>query len=869
MANTENSGMDNDMQMKLYELLLKKQEEAAFKSDERIEKHKERLNEAYSVKALQQASNDAIAKYKKELDAYNRFIENQKKKGRSLDTKEAQEKAKRLEEIYNKSIQATNEVAEAERKSADALALYKTNLYKKLSLGEKQRWLEFEREARKGIVEDLESQAIQASIEGDHKKWEQIKSEIDRVNGEISSYNNRIDKLDEARKKAERHEARRGGGLLSGLDTRVEQKDAEARKKTQEAQEKWSEYYAAKQDGASEEQLKQLKKNAKQADKAASKAERQRDALKDISKATQLATEAMGKAIDKSVQDMNRWYTSINTRLSGTGKTFNDINDLVRKNLATNPFVKMTSVLDSINQLTQKGIVYDLETRGYLLAMKDEVVATFDATNGTLLRLIRLQQADTTAARMGMQVELTKFLNKMYADSSYLAENIAQSISDAMVEATSQMTNQQGLEFEWVVQKWLGSLVSLGLSSNAAQSIAQGLNWLSTGNVQQLTGNDQLNTLLAMSSAKGGQSYADILTRGLNAETTNELLKAMVVYLREIASNENQVVKSAYGNIFNMSVADLRAISNMTEADIKQIYSQRKEMTMASAENYLFDQLSTVGDRVHLSQKIDNVIDNILYTVGSNIADTSWTYGLYRLNRVIEQVGNKGLSIPFISAFGTGFDLNASIQQVIDFGLLGFGLVSSIGDIFGSLGNNGTITADKFQQMWNPKAFNTRGQNFAGLAGGLRPGLSQSTVVGNASSADMKESTLSEQAESAKETQAITGIGEEQDHEFDDLWNEDDPMCVRIVSSEDNPLRVENVDFNMKALIKLRSLLPKLFRSNMGDLTNPAASIGDDGEEDLLSTLFSEGVKVKVTNEIDEPVPVSFGMGIGEMFYPM
>lgn len=84
-----------------------------------------------------------------------------------------------------------------------------------------------------------------------------------------------------------------------------------------------------------------------------------------------------------------------------------------------------------------------------------------------------------------------------------------------------------------------------------------------------------MQTLLAMTSSRAGQSYADILTRGLNAETTNELMKAMVGYLREIAENENQVVKSAYGNIFNMSVADLRAISNMTEADINQIYNSR------------------------------------------------------------------------------------------------------------------------------------------------------------------------------------------------------------------------------------------------------------------------------------------------------
>ena len=241
--------------------------------------------------------------------------------------------------------------------------------------------------------------------------------------------------------------------LIGGsVDSWKERTDKEYTDKLEKQRQAHADLAAAEADeGTPKEIVDQLKANAKQADKEARQADNRRKIANDVAIASKAALDLLNKAVDKAVNDMQKYYTSVSTRLQGSGKDFQSVEELVRKNLAANPYVKITSVLDSINQLTQKGIVYDLETRGYLLAMKDEIVATFDATNGTLLRLIRLQQADTTAARMGMTSELTKFLNKWYQDSSYLAENISQTISDAMLEATSQMTYQQGLEFEWVV----------------------------------------------------------------------------------------------------------------------------------------------------------------------------------------------------------------------------------------------------------------------------------------------------------------------------------------------------------------------------------------------------------------------------------
>ena len=126
------------------------------------------------------------------------------------------------------------------------------------------------------------------------------------------------------------------------------------------------------------------------------------------------------------------------------------------------------------------------------------------------------------------------------------------------------------------VQKWLGSLYSVGVSDSAVNTIAEGLNLLGTGNVTALNSNESMQTLMAMSASKAGVSYADILTGGLDAETTNKLLKSMVEYLQSIANNtdNNQVTKSAYANLFGISATDIRAISNLTQDDVNNISKQ-------------------------------------------------------------------------------------------------------------------------------------------------------------------------------------------------------------------------------------------------------------------------------------------------------
>ena len=64
--------------------------------------------------------------------------------------------------------------------------------------------------------------------------------------------------------------------------------------------------------------------------------------------------------------------------------------------------------------------------------------------------MVRLQQQDTTQARMGMEAQLTRYLNSTYQDSSYL-NNLYDTVTSNLFEAESQLGRNASIELEYVV----------------------------------------------------------------------------------------------------------------------------------------------------------------------------------------------------------------------------------------------------------------------------------------------------------------------------------------------------------------------------------------------------------------------------------
>ena len=128
------------------------------------------------------------------------------------------------------------------------------------------------------------------------------------------------------------------------------------------------------------------------------------------------------------------------------------MNSNITENIAMSPFVKQADAVNSLKNLVGKGIAYNVEQRAFLDTISSKIADTFEATEGTLLKLVRIQQQDTTAARLGMESALTAFLNNMYETTEYMTQ-AADTIRQNIYEASALMNADEATAFEYQVQK--------------------------------------------------------------------------------------------------------------------------------------------------------------------------------------------------------------------------------------------------------------------------------------------------------------------------------------------------------------------------------------------------------------------------------
>jgi hypothetical protein len=116
------------------------------------------------------------------------------------------------------------------------------------------------------------------------------------------------------------------------------------------------------------------------------------------------------------------------------------------------PFLTQEAVVGNLQTLVNKGIAYNVEQRAFLATIKDKIASTFDVADSTLLRLIRIQQQDSTAARLGMESAMTAFLNNMYETTEYLSD-LASTVRGSLTEVESLMSATDAAALEYQVQK--------------------------------------------------------------------------------------------------------------------------------------------------------------------------------------------------------------------------------------------------------------------------------------------------------------------------------------------------------------------------------------------------------------------------------
>lgn len=288
--------------------------------------------------------------------------------------------------------------------------------------------------------------------------------------------------------------------------------------------------------------------------------------------------------------------------------------------------------------MVNQGISYNVEQRAFLATISDKIATTFESTNGSLARLIRIQQQDSTAARLGMESALNSFLNNMYETTEYM-EDVMSNIRSNLEEAEALMSKEASTEFDYQVNKWLGSLYSVGMSSNAVQSISNALGDLAAGKISGIT-SDGAGNLIVMAANNAGLSVADLLQEGLDTSSTNKLMTAMVEYLKGIYTDTNGslVLQQQYADVFGMTASDLKALSNLSTGDITNTKNQN--LSYSGMLSQLNSMANSMYSRTSLGEMLGNLSDNVRYTLANGIANNVGMYSLFTIADMLDSFAN-------------------------------------------------------------------------------------------------------------------------------------------------------------------------------------------------------------------------------------
>ena len=147
-------------------------------------------------------------------------------------------------------------------------------------------------------------------------------------------------------------------------------------------------------------------------------------------------------------------------------------------------------------------------------------------------------------------------------------------------------------------------MYSVGMSQEAVQGLGGVIGKLASGQIDAITNGGQGN-LVIMAANQAGLSVADILNNGLDSQTTNELMNAMVDYLAKIAKDagDSKVIQQQMASVYGMTASDLKAAANLSSS---RSAITRDGLTYSGAINNLYSMANSMYARTSLGEMMTN-----------------------------------------------------------------------------------------------------------------------------------------------------------------------------------------------------------------------------------------------------------------------
>lgn len=402
------------------------------------------------------------------------------------------------------------------------------------------------------------------------------------------------------------------------------------------------------------------------------------------------AFNAMNAIVDNAARTVEASYGSVTAAIDGTGRTFDDIRQsflggYTEPGVGISTLVKQEDLLKEVTNLTRDGISTDLESIAILSTIRDKTVASFNATDGNLRRLIRLNQnlGNLTAKQFGLAAVLRTELNAAFGDSSYIGK-MFQQLTGTLIDAVSANAlkgSTDSTNFYAVMETFAAGMYEAGIDEGTVSSLMQGMNYLGSGNISALSGNKTLQNLLLLSMDRVGMDYATILQQGLTTEDTATLLQSIIEYLAQITeqNSKNNVLQSSYANLFNLSITDMAAIRNLAK---NNTFMSMARNSINQDNNYAMsmaiEELNQVSNRTLFSEKMNNVFENLKFSMGSGIASSAWGYPTHLISRLGIQAG-QALTSMGLEKLGTATSLASAVGYAVS-------MLSGIDDVLSGIG---------------------------------------------------------------------------------------------------------------------------------------------------------------------------------------
>ena len=453
------------------------------------------------------------------------------------------------------------------------------------------------------------------------------------------------------------------------------------------------------------------------------------------------------RQLDSQIDSIAKKRGTIDTRLQGStankknwaGSYWENMSTDIMRVAGTSPYITQEKVATNIENLVGQGISYNVEQRAFLATMAEKIATTFNVADGTLLRLVRIQQQDSTAGRLGMESMITAFLNNMYETTEYLSD-IATSVRSSLDEVESLMGAADAVALEYQVQKWMGSLYSVGMSQKAVSGIAQAFGQLAAGDISGLTSGGMGN-LMIMAANQAGLSIADILADGIDDSDTNKLMYAMVDYLQIIAaeSSNSRVVQQQLAKVYGLTASDLKAATNL-RGSLGSIGNST--LNYSGAMSRLYSMAGSMGKRTSTGEMLENAWSNLKYSMAAGIANNPAIYGIYKIaNLLSDTVGGIDFGIPMY--MGTGLPMTFNVADLMRVGALSASIFSNMGNLISAVGNMGSGASILKALNISGLTTVTRGGGNVGSGGGIT--LSESgSIVGNNDENAASDKTMSD-----------------------------------------------------------------------------------------------------------------------------